>query len=338
MQRTRPAVAIIGAGLMGRWHAHAAARLGARVVAVVDTNDTRAAALAARHGARALRDLTELSNGAPRPDIAHVCTPAASHTPLALALLDGGMHVVCEKPLAANADEVSAMLAHARRAGRRVCAVHQFAFQHGVAVAKRRLGELGQLRRAVFTFSSAGGEGHPGSSLDNIVGEIVPHPLSVLAALWPEASLDGVAWSTCSSSPGEWLVTGAHGDALVSIAISLGARPTEASAAFAGTNATIRLDFFHGFALVHRGSASRVDKLARPFIHALTLLSAASANGVRRMLRWEPAYPGLRSLLRHFYAQVDGAASAQPQEDAALIALYRARDRLAEAMSPPSAS
>jgi predicted dehydrogenase len=338
MQRTRPRVAIVGAGLMGRWHAHAAARAGAQVVAVVDADGARAHALAARHRARPLGDLTELQQLTPVAGVAHLCTPAATHGALTRQLLDAGLHVVCEKPLAARGDDVAALLAHAQRVGRRLVPVHQFAHQDGVTFARSRLSDLGSLRRIAFTFSSAGGDGREGAALDTIVEEILPHPLSVLAVLQPGVPLDTIGWSTRSTAPGEWLAIGRHGAALVSIAISLGARPTEASATVAGSAATVRLDFFHGFAVIQRGAATRRDKMLRPFANALALLGAASAQALRRTLRWEPAYPGLRTLLQTFYQQLDAPAATIEQDDAAVVALYRARDLLVAAQSGPEAA
>ena len=34
-----------------------------------------------------------------KADVVHICTPNASHVPYAVALMEGGKHVLCEKPL-----------------------------------------------------------------------------------------------------------------------------------------------------------------------------------------------------------------------------------------------
>ena len=75
--------AIVGAGLMGGWHARYASRAGGRVVAVVDSDEAAASALVRRYpGARRFRDLADcLSAG--EVDVVHVCTGAASHPRLA---------------------------------------------------------------------------------------------------------------------------------------------------------------------------------------------------------------------------------------------------------------
>ena len=65
-----PRVAIVGAGSMGRWHVHAAQRLGAQVRVVVEPDRTAGATLASRHpGYRAATDLADALPGA---DIFHV--------------------------------------------------------------------------------------------------------------------------------------------------------------------------------------------------------------------------------------------------------------------------
>ena len=53
-------------------------------------------------------------------DVVSICTPNQSHKALALAAFEAGAHVLCEKPMALNAEEGRAMLAASRRAGKRL--------------------------------------------------------------------------------------------------------------------------------------------------------------------------------------------------------------------------
>ncbi len=316
---------------MGRWHGAAAQRAGARVLAVVDPDAQSGARLAKRFGATALTDIGQLFEHVPLPVVAHVCTPAASHVALAELLLQRGLHVVCEKPLALDAGSVARLYAAARAAGRQLCPVHQFAAQRGFTQALAQLPSLGTLCRIAFVFHSAGGSGNPADSHDTLVAEIVPHPLSLLARLQPGLPLQSIDWTVRSPLPGEWLAIGSHGTATVSIAISLSARPTEARAVIAGSAGTIGLDFFHGFATVGRGAPSRGDKMLRPFAAALTQLGAASRNAGRRAWSRESAYPGLRTLLERFYRALADPGSAMPFAEAEVIEVYAACDRLAAA-------
>ena len=56
-------------------------------------------------------------------ELVDICTPGDTHAEIAIAALDAGKHVLCEKPLANTVDEARAMVAAAERAaGRRACA------------------------------------------------------------------------------------------------------------------------------------------------------------------------------------------------------------------------
>jgi len=50
-------------------------------------------------------------------DIVHVCTPNDSHAEIAIAALESGKHVMCEKPMAKKADDALRMLEAAERTG-----------------------------------------------------------------------------------------------------------------------------------------------------------------------------------------------------------------------------
>jgi predicted dehydrogenase len=330
MRAEPPRVAIVGAGLMGRWHAAAARRAGARVVAVVDGDAVRAASLARRHGAVSGATLQALQGA--RPTVAHLCTPAASHPALAQQAFELGLHVVCEKPLADSASAVHAMHEAARAARRRLLPVHQYTAQRGLRTALAAQADAGALLCARFEFHSAGAEriaaSDPG---DALIAEVLPHPLSILAALRPTQPLAAVDWSALAPRDGECEVAGRWGDTLVTLGVSAHARPTRARASLAYERATIELDFFHGYATVARGGASRWDKAMRPFAESLARLGAASANAMRRCLDWEPAYPGLRALLAPFYGTLEQGVAA-PSSDAAVLDVYDARDRIAAAL------
>jgi predicted dehydrogenase len=86
-----------------------------------------------------------------------VCTPGDSHAEIAIAALDAGKHVLCEKPLANSAGEAAAMVDAARRAARNgVRAMVGFNYRRvPAATLARNLvaeGKLGAIRhvRAVY--------------------------------------------------------------------------------------------------------------------------------------------------------------------------------------------
>ncbi len=324
-QSARPLrVAIIGAGLMGYWHGRAARRLGSQVVSVVDPDANRARALArACRAAATATDASELLHGGDL-DAVHICSPAWTHGALATQALEAGIHALVEKPMAKSADETRRLIGIAQRKSVILCPVHQVAFQTGTEDAAQALAGLGDPCAIDFRILSDGGTGRRESELDDIVGDILPHPFSVLRRLWPQAAWEPHRWFVTRPRPGELLVGGEHAGALLSLLVSMHARPTSFEMLVYGRRGAIALDFFHGFAVRHDGNVSRLRKIARPFATSLKLFGAASMNLIGRGLRGEAAYPGLRQLTREFYTAVRGAApSPISAEDAVAVAVAR---------------
>jgi predicted dehydrogenase len=84
-------------------------------------------------------------------DLVDICTPGASHADIAIAALDAGKHVLCEKPLANTVAEARAMAAAAARArARGVRAMVGFNYRRVPALGLARQlitdGRLGTLR------------------------------------------------------------------------------------------------------------------------------------------------------------------------------------------------
>lgn len=67
----------------------------------------------------------------PDLDIVDICTPNQTHSPITLAALECGKHVLCEKPLATTSTEVRRMQHAAHRAGRVLMAAQHFRFDPG---------------------------------------------------------------------------------------------------------------------------------------------------------------------------------------------------------------
>ena len=111
--------AIIGSGFIARVHATALRAIGVEIVAI--SGRTAAGAEAFGEG-RAYDDLAALLERE-QIDALHVCTPNAVHAAPALAAIERGIHVVCEKPLALSTDETRAMIAaaEARRVVHATC-------------------------------------------------------------------------------------------------------------------------------------------------------------------------------------------------------------------------
>jgi predicted dehydrogenase len=152
-------VAQIGYAFMGASHSHAW-RTAARAFALPLTpemrvlvgRDERAVGEAAGRLGWAESE-TEWRRVLERPDVdvVDVCTPGDTHAEIAIAALEAGKHVLCEKPLANTAAEAEAMLAAADAArARGVRSMVGFNYRRVPAVALARQwiaeGRLGALR------------------------------------------------------------------------------------------------------------------------------------------------------------------------------------------------
>jgi len=141
-------VGVAGTGFIGRVHAHAVRSAGARLVAVAASTPESARRAAGELGAdRAETDAAALAV-APDVDVVHICTPNDLHEPLAVAALEAGKHVVCEKPLALDAEGAARIQAAATAAGRVLAVPYVYRFHPTVRHARALVaaGDLGPLR------------------------------------------------------------------------------------------------------------------------------------------------------------------------------------------------
>lgn len=295
--------AIVGAGLMGGWHARYASRAGGRVVAVVDSDEAAGSSLVRRYpGARRFRDLADcLSAG--EVDVVHVCTGAASHARLAETALMAGRHVIVEKPLTTSPAEAFRLSALARERGLLLCAVHQFPFQRGFGVLRRDLVRLGDLVSVSYEACSAGGEGRSDEARQAILIEMLPHAVSMFRSLLGTVP-DPASWTALAFTKDDIELAGKRGATLLAVRISLRGRPPRNELIVVGTKGTARVDLFHGYLTQEADGTSRLDKALRPLRHASAQLLAAGLNLAGRAARRELAYPGLRELIGAFYGSV----------------------------------
>jgi predicted dehydrogenase len=137
--------AIIGSGMIGAVHLRAIRASGALVSGVLGSSAARSAEVAAEWGVPGYDSLEQLV--ADRPDVVHVCTPNASHVPYALAVIEAGINVVVEKPLATSVEDARLLMDAAAEAG--VIATVPFVYRFHPLVrelrARRIAGEFGEL-------------------------------------------------------------------------------------------------------------------------------------------------------------------------------------------------
>ncbi|MGA1975668.1 MAG: Gfo/Idh/MocA family oxidoreductase [Conexivisphaerales archaeon] len=115
-----PSVGLVGLGGWGKNHARVLGELGV-LNAVCDTDLARADFFAKRYGCPAFDSVERMLSSA-QLDAVHVCTPTVTHAQVAKRLLESGLHIFVEKPLAATTAE-GEMLASLADERKRILAV-----------------------------------------------------------------------------------------------------------------------------------------------------------------------------------------------------------------------
>lgn len=134
--------AIVGTGFMARTHAEALARIRVQVRGVVGSSPERSVDFAPTYPSfdEMLAD--------DRVDVVHICSPNHLHVEQALAALEAGKHVVCEKPLAMTSADAHHLHAAAAEHGliNAVCFISRFYPLCQDAALRVESGSLGAVR------------------------------------------------------------------------------------------------------------------------------------------------------------------------------------------------
>lgn len=163
---------------MGRNHVRLLSSLpGAELVGVYDPNPEAAEAVAREHGARVFPRLEDLAG---EIEAAVVAAPTVAHADMGCGLLDRGLHVLIEKPLAASLEEADRLLASAAAGGHRVLAVGHVEFFNPAVQALLSVGTAPRFveiqRLGVFS---------PRSLDVDVILDLMIHDLQILHALDP---------------------------------------------------------------------------------------------------------------------------------------------------------
>ncbi|WP_246264485.1 Gfo/Idh/MocA family protein [Acrocarpospora pleiomorpha] len=152
-------VGMVGYAFMGRVHSQAWRSVGAFFDLPLSPSMAVLSGRSAGRTADAAESLgwaaveTDWKELVKRDDVqvVDICTPGDSHAEIAIAALEAGKHVLCEKPLANTVEEAEAMAAAARAASARgVRSMVAFNYRRVPAIALARQlvaeGRLGQIR------------------------------------------------------------------------------------------------------------------------------------------------------------------------------------------------
>ena len=122
-------VAIIGTGFGARVQLPGfLARADTNVVALCGASEEKTKNIAAQYGVRAVYTDFEQMLVDVEPELVSIVTPPKLHNYMALAAMQTGAHVICEKPFAMDAAEAQEMLEFARQSGRVHVIDHEFRY------------------------------------------------------------------------------------------------------------------------------------------------------------------------------------------------------------------
>ncbi|MBM3785290.1 MAG: Gfo/Idh/MocA family oxidoreductase [Acidobacteria bacterium] len=109
-------IAVAGAGVFGRHHLRVLQAMeGVELTGVFDTDRERAEGIAASHGIRAFESLDELAGA---NDAATIAAPTTAHAAAGCQLLNAGLDVLIEKPIAPTLEEADRLIEAAARNNR----------------------------------------------------------------------------------------------------------------------------------------------------------------------------------------------------------------------------
>jgi predicted dehydrogenase len=134
---SRIRTAVIGAGSFGRHHLRILSQSpGAELAGVVDSDAQRAAAAATQYGCPAYASIAELAG---KIDAAVVAVPTSAHADVGCALLESGIDVLVEKPIAPDVASARHLVDAASRKGRILQVGHLERHNPAVAALKKMM-------------------------------------------------------------------------------------------------------------------------------------------------------------------------------------------------------
>ena len=171
-------VAVVGCGEFGRNHARAYRELeGAELTGVFDQHRERCGKLAQEFQTRAFNTLEELRGAV---DAASVSVPTIAHKEVGCALLEMGIDVLVEKPMASTLAEADALIAAASRKGGMLQVGHVERFNPAVRAVEP------VVNRPLFFEVHRLGVFTPRSLDVDVIYDLMIHDLDILLALVKE--------------------------------------------------------------------------------------------------------------------------------------------------------
>ncbi|MGA8266151.1 MAG: Gfo/Idh/MocA family oxidoreductase, partial [Candidatus Acidiferrales bacterium] len=175
-------VAVVGVGDFGRNHVRVWREMpGVTLAGIVDINADRAKAVAAEFGTQALPDMSALAGNV---DAVSLAVPTIEHARIGTRLLEQGIDLLVEKPIAASLEEADALIAAAERNARILQVGHLERFNPAIVAAEKIV------TRPLFFEIHRLGVFSPRSLDVDVVYDVMIHDLDILLALLDSPVVD----------------------------------------------------------------------------------------------------------------------------------------------------
>jgi predicted dehydrogenase/nucleoside-diphosphate-sugar epimerase len=324
-------VGLVGAGYISEFHVRALQRVpNARIVGIADVVSSRATTLATRFSIPKVFPTMEamMNEGV---DVVHILTPPHTHASLAIAALKNSCHVLVEKPLAINAEEVDRISAAAAAAHKSVCVNHSMLYDRFVSKALKlvRSGAIGVPLTFDYFRSSEyppyrGGPlpihyqdgGYP--FLDQGVHALYLAE-AFLGAIEDVKAFYGTHGGDSNLLYDEWRAAAQCQRGTANIQISWNVRPLQNWFVVQGTKGVVRANLFAMW-VTHTPQLPLPKAPARALqamAEGLSICAQVPVNVARFAAKKIVQYDGLHSLIAAFYSALQsGAAMPIPVEQA----------------------
>jgi UDP-N-acetyl-2-amino-2-deoxyglucuronate dehydrogenase len=130
---------IIGLGMIAHKHAQAIAAVpGAKLVALLSSDEKKAAEFAARYGGAPYTDLDAFLAD-PALQVVNICVPSGDHARYGIPAAQAGKHLMVEKPLEITVEAADRLIAACHEAGVKLAVISQRRFEPDVQQLRRAL-------------------------------------------------------------------------------------------------------------------------------------------------------------------------------------------------------
>ena len=327
-------VALVGAGAIAETHAEVLKSLrDVELVGICDVDLSRAQAFARRHGsARATASVEELVASA-GPHVAHVLVPPPQHAAVGRELLELGVGVLLEKPLATSVADARTLVELAEGRALPLGVNHNQTFHPGFVDLKRAVaaGKLGRVEHVVGCLSvglrqlSRREFGHfMFRAPQNLLLEQASHPFSQVVELLGRCrAATAVRSGRRELAPGlefhdTWQIALEHERGSATLLLSFGRDFSESFLRAIGQDGSLEVDLLRGHVVRAWKSASPEfwEQFAIAQANARALLRAGWRNAASYVLstlklkeRSDLFYVGMRDRIAAFHASLRGGAA-----------------------------